>query len=141
MTKSAVQEPWVSRATHRACMFTSNGKATFWQGKVKFTFMLQCSWKGGSEGLQDYSRLLKLKQHLDRRVSNFLNFRLTAPNQSCYFKGWIQSWNLMAKSSLNNTMSDKQFWPNKISSCLKPFCDRLYSYDNKIIYDNNNIKK
>ena len=96
--------------------------------------------KGGSAGLQDYSRLLKLKQHLDKRVSNFLNFRLTAPTQS-YFKGWIQSWNLMGKSSLNNTMSDKQFWPNKISWCLKPFCNRLYSHDNKIIYDNNNIKK
>ena len=47
----------------------------------------------------------------------------------------------MSKSSLNNTMSDKQFWPNKISWCLKPFCNRLYSHDNKIIYDNNNIKK
>ena len=46
----------------------------------------------------------------------------------------------MGKSSLNNTMSDKQFWPNKISWCLKPFCNRLYSHDNKIIYDNNNIK-
>ena len=47
----------------------------------------------------------------------------------------------MGKSSLNNTMSDTQFWPNKISWCLKPFCNRLYSHDNKIIYDNNNIKK
>ena len=47
----------------------------------------------------------------------------------------------MGKSSLNNTMSDKQFWPNIISWCLKPFCNRLYSHDNKIIYDNNNIKK
>ena len=46
----------------------------------------------------------------------------------------------MGKSSLNNTMSDKQFWPNKISWCLKPFCNSLYSHDNKIIYDNNNIK-
>ena len=86
------------------------------------------------------SRLLKLKQHLDKRVSNFYNFRLTALDQSCYFKVWIQSWNLMGKSSVNNTMSEKRFWPNKISWCLKSFCNRLYSHDDKIIYDNNNIK-
>ena len=119
--QNCVQEPWASRATHWASMFTSNREATFCQGKVKFTFMQEGSWKQGLEGLQeDYSRLVNVN-NIWQKGRQFLKFSSHPAQSKLLFQGLqIQSLNLIGKSILNYRMSDNQFWPNKYTCKLVP---------------------
>ena len=57
-------------------------------------------------GIGRPARLLqtsKLKHHVDKRVSDFLKFSSYPAQSKLLF-----CWNLMGKSTLNYTMSDKQ---------------------------------